>query len=267
MERRMSYHQSKLKNYFACPKMFNLSLQHEPEFGTSTEDAMRNGNLFEGYVFGFKPDKDEKTLVGKKKEDTIAGIKADAMFAKRLFKSGEPYVKLHHALKDYDLNGEADHIGELNWEELGKMFPGAIAEGKSINDLKYTKSLDFGKVGIMESGKDYFQALQYVSIHYLNTGELLPFIYIVVESNYSTPLVRLEKVFIDKTDVTTKFLPFVDRVHNDLFKQAEPSFDTCLGGKGGSRCWFLQWCNEGRLFAGGYRTVSYSILPFTNQER
>lgn len=260
---KQAYHQSNLKHYFRCPKMFQLSLENVPQFGKSTEDAMRDGELFEGFTFGFKPDKDEKTLIGKKQPATIDKIRIHAKHAQQIFlPGGKTFVKLKHSLKDYDLVGEADHIGVLNWEFLGKYFPLMTWEEESINDLKYTGSLDFGLVGQMETARDYFQALQYVSIHYLNTGKILPFIYIVVEGNYLEPLIKLEKVLIHKTDIEQKFLPFVETVHNDLFKQANPGFDTCLGGKKGSRCWFLQYCNKGREFAGSAKTIEYSYLDF-----
>jgi hypothetical protein len=260
------YHQSNLKHYLRCPKMFALSLEFSPEFGSSTEDAMRDGNLFEGYTLGFKSDKDEATLIGRKKIETIDKIKVHANFAKNIFTNKNHYVKLRHELPEYVLVGEADNIGKLNWELLGKIFPGAIWEEETINDLKYTKSIDYGQVAGMESAYDYFQALQYVSINYLNTGKILPFIYLIVENNYTQPLLKMEKVFIHKTDIEQKFLPFVDKVHNDLFKQASPGFETCLGGKQGSRCWFLQFCEKGREFAGGYKTVEFAYLPLNGEE-
>ena len=102
------YHQSRLKNYFKCPAMFDLSLRIEPEYKAGTLNIFREGNLFEGYVLGFKDDKDEDELIGRKKEGTINAIKGQAECIKPVFKSGEAYVKLRHETDDYVLAGEAD---------------------------------------------------------------------------------------------------------------------------------------------------------------
>src|SRR3990170_1412549 len=186
------YHQSKLKFYYSCPKMFTLSQDHDPEFGSGTEMIMREGQLFEGYVLGFKDDKNEKELIGRKKPETIQFIKNQAEYVRGILGGMEyngkllnSYVKLQHDLPEYSLVGEADYI----------------------------------------------QALMYVGIHFLNTGELLPFVYIVVENSYIPPLMRIEKVFIQESDIRTKLLPFIDKVHSDLFKEPIPSFETCAGGK------------------------------------
>lgn len=254
-----SYHQSNIKNYLKCPMMYKLSLEYSADIGKGTQDVMREGELFEGYTLGFKSSKDETALIGKKKPETIAFIKRNAEFMQKLFKSGSAYVKLKHETKEYDLDGEADHIGQLDWEFIKTIFPEAQAEGETINDLKYTGDVE--RVWSEKDGAfDYFQALQYVSIHYLNTGKLLPFIFLVVEGRYDKPLLHLDKVFVHETDITTKFIPFVDKIHGDLFYDSFPSKDNCLGGKKGSRCWYLQHCSKGRAFVGGYKTTEFAYF-------
>ena len=255
------YHQSKLKHYYTCPKMFALSQYNEPDFRAGTEMVLREGQLFEGYVLGFKEDKNEKELIGRKKPETIQFIKDQAGYIKGLFGKGNSYVKLQHDLPEYSLVGEADHIGQLNWAIIKLIHPEAIPEEITINDLKYTG--DIQRVWWEKQNfADYFQALMYVGIHFLNTKELLPFVYIVVEDSYNPPLIRIEKVHICESDITTKLLPFIDKVHNDLFKDPNPSFETCAGGKNKGRCWFLQHCHEGRAFMAGYKHVDFLDKDF-----
>ena len=262
------YHQSKLKFYYSCPKMFTLSQDHDPEFGSGTEMIMREGQLFEGYVLGFKDDKNEKELIGRKKPETIQFIKNQAEYVRGILGGMEyngkllnSYVKLQHDLPEYSLVGEADHIGQINWAIIKLIHPEAIPEEKTINDLKYTG--DIQRVWWEKQNfADYFQALMYVGIHFLNTGELLPFVYIVVENSYIPPLMRIEKVFIQESDIRTKLLPFIDKVHSDLFKEPIPSFETCAGGKNKGRCWFLQHCQEGRAFMAGYKLMDFLKLNY-----
>lgn len=255
------YHQSRLSNYLKCPLAFKLSQTEGREIGASTLNVMRDGNLFEGYVLGFKPDKNEKELIGKKKTETIDAIKVHAAHTKPLFKNGEAYVELKKEFPEYDLAGEADHIGQLDWDYIKSFLPDAQPEGETINDLKYSGSIDWvwqdkGSFG------DYLQALMYCGLHYMITGDLLPFVYIVVESQYTTPIIHINKVFVQKSDIEDKLLPFVEQVHNDLFYSPKAGYETCLGGKRGSRCWYLHACKEGRKFVGGYKVTEFGLLNY-----
>ena len=258
------YHQSKLKHYYSCPKMFALSQEHEPEFGPGTEMVMREGQLFEGYALGFKDDKNEKELIGRKKPETIQFIKNQAEYVKTIFVKGDSYEKLQHEMPEYLLVGEADHVGQLDWDIIKRIHPSAMPEGKTINDLKYTG--DIQRVWWEKRNfADYLQALMYVGIHFLNTGELLPFIYIVVENTYVPPIIRIEKVFIMDSDIKTKLIPFINKVHNDLFCSPFASLESCIGGKNKGRCWFLQHCLEGRAFASGYKLTDFLSMDFEKQ--
>lgn len=258
-----SYHQSTLVNYLRCPKMFSLPFHEneKPLIGKGTLDTMREGQLFEGYVLGFKSDKNEAELIGRKKTETIDIIKVHANQIKPLFKNGESYVKIEKEFSEYSLAGEADHIGQLDWDYIKTLLPDAQPEGESINDLKYTGSLDWVWADKQEF-KDYLQALMYVGIHYLITGDLLPFVYIVVENQYTNPIIHINKVFVQKSDIEEKLIPFVDMVHNDLFYQPKAGNETCLGGKKGSRCWYLHSCKEGRKFLGGYKVTEFGLLNY-----
>lgn len=252
------YHQSSLKNYIRCPQMFRLSQEYKSGF---TSMPMREGNLFEGYVFGFKKDKDEKELVGKKKTETIDLIKIHATKTKPLFKSGDSYVKLSKEFDEYIIAGEADHIGQLDWDYIKTFYPEAKEEGETINDLKYTGSLNNGSF-TGNAFIDNFQALTYVGLHYLITGDLLPFVYIIVENEYLEPIIKINKVFVSVSDIENKLIPFVNTVHSDLFYQDSPSYETCLGGKKGSRCWYLEHCKQGRKFVGGYSVTELAQLNY-----
>lgn len=252
------YHQSFLKNYLKCPQMFRLSTEIKTDVQTM---AMREGQLFEGYVFGFKPNKDEKILIGKKKTETVDLIKIHATKTKPLFKTGDSYVKLYKEFDEYILGGEADHIGQLDWDYIKTFYPEAKSEGDTINDIKYTGSLDNG-LFTQNGFIDNFQALMYAGLHYFITGDLLPFIYVIVEGEYLEPIIRINKVFIQISDIENKLIPYIDMVHNDLFYQAKVGFDTCLGGKKGSRCWFLEHCKEGRKFVGGYNLTEFGLINY-----
>jgi len=111
------YHQSNLKHYFRCPAMFDFSLKIDPEIKPATLNLFREGQLFEGYVLGFKTDKDEKELIGRKKPD-------QSEYVSPIFKDRKnSYVKLKYEAQDYILAGEADNIGQLDWDYLREYTP------------------------------------------------------------------------------------------------------------------------------------------------
>lgn len=250
-------HQSRLKHYLVCPKAYDLSGKHEAEIGSSTLNAMREGELFEGYVFGFKPEKDEKEIIGRKKPETIQLIKTHADYAKQIFVSGEPYVKLKHEKADFVMAGEADHIGKLNWDWIKSELGFAMTpDEETINDLKYTG--DIPRVWDNKNRADYLQSIYYIAIHFFNTGKLLPFVYIVVEGQYSKPLIRLVKIVVNESDINNWLMPIVESAATDLFYDAIPG-EPCSGGKYGSRCWYLQHCKEGKRHVGGANVIEWGL--------
>ena len=259
MQKKPEYHQSRIKNYFRCPKMFDLSIKIEPEIGTSTQNVMREGQLFEGYVLGFKDDKNEAELIGRKKPETIASLRLQAEQIAPIFKTGLAYQKLRYETPEYILAGEADHIGTLDWDYIFKYTGENIPVlGKSINDLKKTGSIKYVWNDYSKKS-DYIQAIMYVYIHFKNTGELLPFVYVIVEDTYDKPIVKFRKIFIQETDF--EWLEnIINVIHNDLFYCATPGFESCEGGKMGSRCWWLQWCGAGRNYIGETEIVAFGDL-------
>jgi len=82
-----TYSPSRLAHYARCPRAFALSRDWESQIKAGTENVMREGQLFEGYVFGFKGDKEEKELVGRKKADTISGIRKHAEYVRPVFET------------------------------------------------------------------------------------------------------------------------------------------------------------------------------------
>lgn len=254
------YHQSNLKHYFKCPAMFDFSMRIEPEIKAPTLNLFREGQLFEGYIFGFKEDKDETELIGRKKPDTISAIKKQGEYVKPMFKNVEnSYVKLKYKSKDYTLAGEADNIGHLDWDYIRKYTGEKMNDlDESINDLKKTGDIKFVWSGLQRK-RDSIQAIMYVYIHYKITGNILPFVFIVVEDTYKRPIIKIKKVFIQESDFEW-LETFIDKVHNDLFYQQCPSFESCEGGRGVGRCWWLQWCDEGRKYIGRQELVQFALL-------
>src|SRR3972149_3949872 len=79
------------------------------------------------------------------KPETIQFIKNQAEYVRGILGGMEyngkllnSYVKLQYDLPEYSLQGEADHIGQINWAIIKLIHPEAIPEEKTINDLKYT---------------------------------------------------------------------------------------------------------------------------------
>ncbi len=262
---RKEYHQSTLKLYPRCPASFKMSMDGiKPAIPPNTQKLMDEGSLFEGYLFGFKEDKDETSLYGRRQPATIAKLKAQlktqADYVRPLFMQPEnSYVDLKYKADEYNFKGEADNIGVLNWKFLSD-YTGQIFNntGKSINDLKKTGDIKYGW-GYQQKRTDLLQAIEYVYIHFKNTGEILPFVFIVIEDKYIKPIIKIKKVFIQDTDFEW-FESFVDEIHNDLFYTACPGYESCEGGKGGSRCWFLEQCQAGRNYIGQTEIVEFGSL-------
>ncbi len=261
---KISYHQSRLRNHFACHHKFKLSMEIQPKIKPATQKLLDEGNLFEGYVFGFKDDKNEDELYGGKREATIKKLKTQltiqADYIRPLFVQPEnSYIKIKHEADDYILAGEIDHKGQLDWDYLIEYTGEKTGKlGETINDLKKTGSISY-VWNYMNKKRDFLQAIMYVYINFKNTGEILPFVYIIVEDTYNKPIIKIKKIFIQETDF--EWLEnFVDKVHNDLFYQPFAAFESCEGGKGGSRCWFLEYCQAGRSYIGQQEIVEFGLL-------
>lgn len=258
------YHQSRLTNYFSCPHKFKLSMEIQPKIKPATQKLLDEGNLFEGYVFGFKDDKNEDELYSGKRKATIKKLKTQlttqADYVRPLFNQPEnSYVKIKHEADDYILGGEMDNLGQLDWDYLIE-YTGEKTNklDETINDLKKTGSISY-VWNYMNKKKDFLQAIMYVYIHYKNTGKILPFVYIIIEDTYDKPIIKIKKIFIQQTDFEW-LEDFINKVHNDLFYQPFPAFESCEGGRGGSRCWYLEYCQAGRNHIGKQEIVEFNFL-------
>ena len=262
-------HQSTLKHFFRCPKAFDLSMSGiEPNIGSNTKLLMRKGELFEGYAIGFKPDKDKDMIAGKMGTKTVYKIKADAEYTGDFLRDGKAYQKLHCAYdSNYSLDGEADYIGYMDRDLICTMYGRDDLPISSIDkyiiDIKYTGSIkrvwDY-----MNSPEDYLQAVMYCYMNYKSTGELLPFVYIVVESqDDAKPIIHVRKVAVSELSFSDWLLPLIAEVTNNLDMgelHANPCEYSCVGSRGVSGCWFLQHCTEGRKYIGGFKFVDFDEL-------
>lgn len=258
--KKLELHQSNLKNYFSCPKKFFLSLNFQPELKPSTQNVMREGRIFESLVFGEKLGTKMEDLIGKKKTETIEKINEIAKKVIPIFKSGEKYVDLKFEEENYVLAGEADYIGEVEYtNEFGKRYK----FNKCIADLK--KTGDIPRLWDHKYSKDeYLQAIMYVYIYFKMFGEILPFVYIVVEDTYKDPIILCRPIIIKETDFKDWYLPFINKVIDDMFYEAEATETNCVKGDHGARCWYLPLCKQGRSFIGKLDVVEFKSL-FDNQ--
>lgn len=256
------YRQSLISKYFRCPRMFWLAQDYEANIGSGTQRLLDNGNIFEGLVLGFKDDKDKAELLKGKRSNTIAKLAAHAEYVKPIFEGqeGQAYVRQSVDLGQFEISGENDYLGYIDEDELfDRILEVKNREpiGKAIWDLKYT-------AGIMQvwdfknAKEDYIQAVVYCYIHYRLFGELLPFCYIVVENNnFERPIIRLIVMKVELSDFSDFLEPLLFKIHNDHFYKPEASKLTCLGGLGESACWYLEYCEHGRLVTGGRREFKF----------
>ena len=212
---------------------------------------MRDGLLFEGYVFDKFKEDNEKELIGRKTPKTIDAIKKKAEFIKKLFGKGEPFRKLKYECDEYTITGEADFIGQVNFN--GKKV-------KAIADLKFTGNLKIweDKLSLMKR-EEFIQAFLYPYLYYQETSEILPFIYVCVENTFDKPLFKLIKLNPTLSDFGY-IVDTVERVHNDSSYVPYAGYGTCVDGKWG-RCNFLEHCEHGRNFLG--ETVEFDLSNLT----
>lgn len=222
---------------------------------------MREGLIFEALVLGEKEGTDMKELIGRKKPETIKAINRMAEKAVPIFKRGDAYVKLRYETDNYILAGEADFIGHIEYtNEFGKRY----IFNKCIADLK--KTGDIPKIWEWKATKeDFLQSIMYVYIHYKNTGEMLPFVYVVVEDAPENPIILCKPVIIQEKDFNNWYLPFIEAVANDMFYEADAQMETCVKGDNGARCWYIRYCKQGRNFIGRLDAVDFSYL-FSNHD-
>lgn len=269
------YRSSNLIHYPVCPKKFHLSTQKEIE----RTRPMRDGLLFEGYLFGFKDsgeysqfelegrrlnkDGSERKMTDAQLE-TLERVKNRAELINNTFQfNGESFVKFSVEFPDFIIQGEADFIGEFIWK-------GQIIKG--IVDLKYTGDIE-RNWNSRNSKVEFFQSVMYTflelarrnkekDLDLFTDSEPLPFFYLVVENNdYDNPLFKLIIVKVTRADLQWLWSK-INQIHKakDLGYPANDSQDNCLGQWGNSRCNYLQWCDEGRELISFEYEVEFSQL-------
>lgn len=237
------YRSSYIKHYFQCPKKYMLSTQHEQE----RTEAMRDGLLFEGYLFGFK-NNDQEELEGRKKPATLEPLKKKAEYIKNLFNfEGESFKKIVIEMDDFILQGELDFAGKFTHPKKGRLT--------GIVDIKFTSSIE--KIWNYKMSKaDMFQSVMYPLLEMLesnqkelNFNEPLPFYYLVIENNnFEEPLWKLFPVIVTKQDLHWIWSR-IKQIHNakELGYPAKDDPENCIGIYPYSGvCKYLEWCKEGR---------------------
>jgi len=233
---------SYIKNYFTCPHKYLLSTQYELE----QSDAMREGLLFEGYVFDKFKDNNEKELIGRKKEQTINDIKEKADMVRPAFVGGEAFRKLEYDNGKYILQGEADFIGTILYKNAGL---------EAIADLKFTGDISIWNEANFEQ---FMQAVTYPYLYFKETGKILPFVYFIIESKYKDPLIKVIKVNVTEDDFAL-LEEKLNAIFLDDFYPANPNYGTCIQGKWG-RCNYLEHCPAGREFIAQSVELNFSDI-------
>jgi len=239
-----TYRQSQIVNYFTCPKKFGLSMVES----LTRSRAMEDGLLFESLVFGVSKDDSELATHRKRQATTFDVIKEAADITKKYFGKGEPFYKMELPGSRYNLQGEADFIGKVLF---GQEYIRCIA------DLKYAGDLD--KIWRYKDKKhDFLQAVMYPYLFLKLTGELLPFVYYVVEAKHelgTAPLIR--QIMVEPTEQDFVWLESViETVHDDIFRS--PNAEACI--VRGIRCPFLEKCGTGRDLLAPIQKIKFSDL-------
>jgi len=246
-----TYRQSELVNYFDCPRKFKLSLTADRK----KSKLMAEGHLFEGLVFGFKYnhfhefdiplDSDIDTLPAKKfgiQEPSLLAYKIAAKHAKTFFLEGDSYVKLRYEGPNWCLQGEADFIGDV-------MYRGN--QVRCIADLKFTGDIVKNWHDKEANFKSFIQSIVYPFIHYKNTGEILPFVYVIVDNDKSllpneTPYVKQMR-HVPTLKEFELLEAFIDTVDSDFEFKHNPN--SCVTGPYWNyECPYMRSCEIGRQF-------------------
>ena len=244
--------QSGINNYFTyCPHAYALSQNPEvkAKMEANKSDAMIEGLLMEGYVFKKFKEDNEVELIGGKRKPTIDKIKGYADLVIPIFIEGDPFVLMRYEVDNWILQGEADYIGQI-------LFDGQPL--RCIADLKFTKNIQETWNNKMYK-RDFIQACTYVYLHFKLTGELLPFVYLLVENKYETPLIKYAYFEVKESDFTW-IEGLIGEVVHDLFKYPVTTDTTCTKKWGRERCRFLEYCPFGQDFIAGTRKVIFSNL-------
>jgi hypothetical protein len=250
---------SAMATYNACPHSFILSRKYNVE---TTSEAAREGQLLEGYVFGFQEtgNKSQSVLEGRKKAESLDLIKAQADYLKPLFLDNTSFQFLEYESDYWILRGEMDYIGRVDTEYLSKITGAEIPFyfENCILDLKRTNSIQ----KMWDAKEEREQLLQSVCYPYMmwkKTGVILPFLYLVVESSGEKPICRVIDVEAQNYDM--KWVEGTcNEIAADFMYEPKIAPDSCGGSRMfESRCKYAQVCEAGRAYLGGRRSKLFSI--------
>lgn len=257
----MIVRQSNLMDFPVCRKKFLLGteLRAQSEEGEWETDAQRDGLLFEYFVLGSKPTVDEEEyfakLKGRKHQKTLDAIQKRAENVKSIFVEGERFVTLDYEYSDLiTLKMEADFVGKIVGLD-GKPI-------KCIADLKHTSGIE-RLWNNRNSKMEFPQAVFYPYIYFQKYGEILPFVYVIVEGTYDKPDVKLIRVDVDSDSfqwLEDKLLrPVEDAVLTDNFEPNISEF-TCYSYYGKVRCPLYEHCKEAREYFSQNIQIDFNLL-------
>ena len=247
--------QSKLKNYFDCPRKYVLSL----DIDIQQTKPMAMGNVFESLVFNKQKDIIEWDNVNSLvSANTKTALEIYADKVKGIFKKGEPFYSLEYETDKYILTGEADYVGDIEYFDnkykgiIDLKFTGDIKRIWGLQSQYETFGIDY--YNDRNNKSDYLQAFAYPFIISRTTGELINFYYLLVQSdtienmNNNEPLTRLLNVSPTPEDLDW-FESFIETVINDEFYT--PNYNHCLN------CQFFKTgdCDAGRRKFGEIQIV------------
>ena len=268
-----SYHSSNLIHYPFCKRKFYLSMHHRQE----RTPAMRDGLLFESYLFGFRSDEIRRELEGRRlnkdgkerkltppQEAKLDNIKRKANYIKDKYQfEGEPFKKYIVEFDEFTLEGESDFVGKA-------IIDGEEWEG--IIDTKFTSSISKNWNSRNSKG-EFFQSVMYpmLELAIRHNGEIdlftnrdpMQFAYLIIENNnFEVPLHEVIQVEVTRNDLKWLWNQIVD-IHNarNFEYPADSTEENCLGvGYYSQKCPFLEHCPEGRSLIELNYKVKFSQL-------
>lgn len=255
------YRQSNVRNYFICPKSFQIAQSLPEDVHSSLIESRLTamGLLFEGYALGFKGSESDIKGVGADVKSRLVSaskylleypLKDILPFHgtekfKYIVNTGTKYFNQLLKRKDYYISGEAD----IFHSEFG------------FWDIKHTEELNYSGWNGIITRESKLQCIHYPYMRWKGTKELHDFYYVCVESKMETPIIRIMHYRPTEEDFEW-FEEIMDRIHEDPFFMANTGDygDNCLNqryGKAKGRCKYLGHCDAGKSFLGGFHELSF----------
>ena len=214
-------------------------------------EPMREGLLFEGYLFNKFKNDDEEELKGRKQKKTIDAIKAMAGKVSKILVDGESFYRIEVETETRIYQGEIDYLGIIILSN-GKEFDGIV-------DIKKTGSLDWVWEETFADKLTYLQGSFYPYLLWLKTGVWKDFCYVIIEDKYTDPIIsyRVVRTSHCQDEVKEYYESLFKQIEQDIVKPATPSPARCLKPY---RCPYLEFCEEGRALLEGVLDVDWTDL-------